>query len=335
MTTPDATARRRLASVTAAAIGVLVAVGALVAVPLVELVRVATEDGAGGIRDSLRAPGAPAAIVHTLVVAVAVTVLAVTGGTVAALAIERRSGRTRTLLRLLVAAPLVIPEFALGFAWSQAYGPAGLTDRAIHATVPGLLGPAGIVIVLTVHTLPLAYLAVTAGLAAHADPDTERAARVSGASAWTALRTVTLPLMRTPLIAAAVLVFVSAVGAFAVPQVLGTPAGYATMSTLVYQDLALSAAPQAFRDLTTVALLMTVVVLLPVGSADLRSAASRPLAARQPAGGRSVAASSVALVSVIVAYSVVSIGVPMAALILAAITRAPGLSPTPANWTFT
>jgi iron(III) transport system permease protein len=228
---------------------------------------------------------------------------------------------------------LIVPEFALGFAWSQAYGPAGLSDHAAHVTIPGLLGPAGIIIVLAVHTLPLAYLAVTAGLAAHADPDAERAARSSGASARTALRTVTLPLLRTPLLGAAVLVFVSAVGAFAVPQVLGTPAGYATMSTLVYQDLALSAAPQAFRDLTTIALLMAVVVLLAVGVADLRFAASRPYASRQPAGGSRAATPSVALVVVIVAYSVVAVGVPMAALILTAITRAPGLTPAPANWT--
>ncbi len=271
--------------------GVFVAVAALVLVPLAELVRVASEDGASGVRDSLRAPGTPLAIVHTLVIAAVVTVVAVIAGTACAIAVERRSGRWRTGLRLLLASPLIIPEFVLGFAWSQAYGPAGVGDQIGHITIPGLLGPVGIALVLSVHSLPLAYLAMTAGIAARADPDAERAARIGGAGPWTVLRTVTLPLLRLPLLAAGVLVFVSAVGSFAVPQVLGTPAGFATMSTLVYQDLALSAAPEAFRDLTVLALAMALIVLVVVGAADHWLGSLNATVNRPPAGPSGVVAS--------------------------------------------
>ena len=231
--------------------------------------RIAAADGLAGIARDLTAPASRVAIVHTVAVAGAVTVLAVTAGTALALAVERRPARSRLLPRLLVAAPLVIPEFVLGFAWSQAYGPAGLSDRLTGLTMPGLFGPAGIIAVLTVYGLPLAYLAVTAGLAARADPALERAARAAGASGWTTLRTVTLPLLRIPLLAAAALVFVTAAGSFAVPEVLGTPAGFATMSTLVYSELALSAAPAAFTALVVLALAMVVLVLLALGPLDL------------------------------------------------------------------
>ena len=78
---------------------------------------------------------------------------------------------------------------------------------------------------LTVYGLLLAYLAVTAGLVARADPALERAARAAGAGGWTTLRTVSLLLLRILLLGAAALVFVTAAGSFAVPQVLGTPAG--------------------------------------------------------------------------------------------------------------
>ena len=162
--------------------------------------RIAAAAGLTGIARDLTAPASRVAIVHTVAVAGAVTVLAVTAGTALALAVERRPARSRLLPRLLVAAPLVIPEFVLGFAWSQAYGPAGLSDRLTGLTMPGLFGPAGIIAVLTVYGLPLAYLAVTAGLAARADPALERAARAAGASGWTTLRTVTLPLLRIPLL---------------------------------------------------------------------------------------------------------------------------------------
>ncbi len=317
--------------------GVTVALAALVVVPLVELVRVALEGGPSGVRDSLRAPGAPLAIVHTLVIAAIVTIVSVTAGTICAIAVERRTGRLRTGLRLLLASPLIIPEFVLGLAWSQAYGPAGVGDQIAHLTIPGLLGPLGIALVLAVHSLPLAYLAMTAGLAARADPDAERAARISGAGRWTVLRTVTLPLLRLPLLAAGVLVFVSAVGSFAVPQVLGTPAGFATMSTLVYQDLALSAAPEAFRDLTVVALAMALIVLVVVGAADrwlgtwnatVNRPTSGPIGVATPRSGGSV------LTGVVAAYVAVAVGVPIIALVLTALARAPGLPPTPAHWTW-
>ena len=220
---------------TAAAAALLAGlIAALVGVPLWSLGRIAADAGAAGIWRVLSAPGSRVAVVHTVTVAAAVTVLAVTGGTALALAVERRPGRSRRTARLLVAGPLVIPEFVLGFAWSQAYGPQGLSDRLAGLTLPHLFGLVGIVAVLTVYGLPLAYLAVTAGLAARADPALERAARSAGASATTTLRTVTLPLLRIPLLGAAALVFVTAAGSFAVPQVLGTPAGFATMPTLVY-----------------------------------------------------------------------------------------------------
>ena len=315
---------------------VLVAlIAALVGVPLVSLGRIAAAGGLSGIGQALSAAGGRVAAIHTVAVATAVTVLAVAGGTALALAIERRPGPSRTVPRLLVAAPLVIPEFVLGFAWSQAYGPAGLSARLTGLTMPGLLGPAGVIAVLTVYGLPLAYLAVTAGLAARADPALERAARVAGAGAATTLRTVTLPLLRIPLLGAAALVFVTAASSFAVPQVLGTPAGFATMPTLIYTDLALSAGPHAFTQLTVVALAMVLLVLLALGPLDVWLARLRPSGRPDaPPAVRSAATAADRVVTVIVwAYALVATGIPMLVLVLTALTRGPGLLPVPANWT--
>lgn len=327
----------RAATAATATAAALVAglIAALVAVPLVSLARIAAGDGLTGIWRALSTPQARVAILHTVAVAATVTVLAVAAGTALALAIERRPGRTRLVPRLLVAGPLVIPEFVLGFAWSQAYGPAGLSDHLAGLTIPGLFGPAGIVAVLTVYGLPLAYLAVTAGLAARADPALERAARSAGAGRVTVLRTVTLPLLRIPLLAAAALVFVTAAGSFAVPQVLGTPAGFATMPTLVYNDLALSAAPAAFTSLTVVALAMVVLVLLALGPLDVWLARLQPSARPDvpPARSTRTTAGDRVVTVIVLAYAVFAAGIPMLTLILTALTRGPGLLPVPANWT--
>jgi iron(III) transport system permease protein len=251
----------------------------------------------------------------------------VTGGTALALAVERRPDRTAR--RLLIAGPLVIPEFVLGFAWSQAYGPQGLTDHLMNITLPGLLGPAGIIAVLTVYGLPLAYLAVAAGLAARADPALERAARSAGASGWTTLRTVTLPLLRVPLLAAAALVFVTAAGSFAVPQVLGTPAGFATLPTLIYTDLSLS----SFTELTVLGLALVVLVLLALAPLDagLARPGARTAAPPEPPSRKTARDRAVTLIAWL--YALFAAGIPMLTLILTALTRGPGLPPVPANWT--
>ena len=61
-------------------------------VPLWSLGRIAAGGGLTGIARVLSAPGARAAVLHTVTVAAAVTVLAVAGGTALALAVERRPG---------------------------------------------------------------------------------------------------------------------------------------------------------------------------------------------------------------------------------------------------
>jgi iron(III) transport system permease protein len=323
------------AAVAAAALLVAALIAALVVVPLESLGRIAAADGLTGIGRALTAPGSRVAIEHTVAVAAAVTVCAVTAGTALALAVERRPARSRLLPRLLIAGPLVIPEFVLGFAWSQAYGPEGLSDHLTGLTMPGLFGPAGIIAVLTVYGLPLAYLAVTAGLAARADLALERAARAAGAGGWTTLRTVTLPLLRIPLLGAAALVFVTAAGSFAVPQVLGTPDGFGTLSTLIYSDLALPASQQAFATLTVLSLALVVLVLLALGPLDLWLArlprAARPQTPPAPATQRT--RTERAVMAIVWTYALVAAGIPMLTLILTALTRGPGLAPVPANWT--
>ncbi|MGH3288812.1 MAG: ABC transporter permease, partial [Streptosporangiaceae bacterium] len=162
----------------------------------------------------------------------------------------------------------------------------------------------------------------------------ERAARAAGASGRTTLRTVTLPLLRIPLLGAAALVFVTAAGSFAVPQVLGTPAGFGTVSTLIYSDLAL-AGPQAFATLTVLALALVVLVLLALGPLDLWLArlprAARPQIPPAPAARRT--RTDRAVMAIVWLYALVAAGIPMLTLILTALTRGPGLAPVPANWT--
>lgn len=328
----------RNAALGRAGIGLIVLVFVLlVGAPLAELVGVVGTAGVDPVVAALTGPAARDAVAGTLVVAAGVCGLAVPGGTLLALVTERTSVPARGALRVALLVPLLVPEFVQGFSWSLVYGPAGYSDRLLGVVLPGLLGPVGVIVVLAVNTVPVVYLIVAAALAVGGEPELERAARASGASALTAFRTVTLPLLRMPLAAALALSFATAVGSFAVPKVLGVPGGFATMTTRIYATLNFAAAAQAFTQVVVLALALVVLVTLVVGPTDLAVGRGRPVVrSRLPAGRLGAGPPSpagVALAGLVWAYVGLAVAVPLAGVVLTALTPAVGVPPVPANWT--
>lgn len=312
----------------------VVAVAGLVGYPLV---RLAQSAGGQAIVHAWHTPGLATVAWHTVALAGVVTAVAVPMGAGLALLLAAPGLPLRRTLVAGVLLPLVTPQFVLGYSWGQAYGRAGFSDSVAGVHWSGLYGPAGVATVLVVDATPIVYLLVTAGLATRAQPDTERAARMSGASAWTALSTVTLPLLRPVLAAAGVITFVGTLESFAVPQVLGTPAGFATITTRIYADVALGGDPATFDQALALSLglvVLATVILLPadvVLTPRLRSVRTPQSAAvrvmRHRGAGPWVAVAGV------VGYLLFAVGLPSIALLAAAVTPAIGVSPTPGNWT--
>lgn len=321
------------------AVVAVVALGAVVVAPLAELARVAVGAGSAAVVDAVARGGVATAALHTLWTSLAVTPLAVAAGTAAALVTERAAVPGRRWLRAGMLLALFVPSFVAAQSWARAYGPSGLTDDLVGVALPGVYGPFGVVAVMTVHAVPLAYLVVVGGLAARVEPDADRAARVSGATPWQTVRGVTLPLLRPALTAAGVLVFVTAVNAFGIPATLGLPADFPTLTTRIYRDLAFAADPVAFTRVVVLAVGLVLVAVVAVGVGDLRGAL-RASATRTgaPAGHGAAAAGSVTPASRLAAaglwcWIVVTSVVPLAALVLTALSRAVGLPPRPGNWT--
>lgn len=314
----------------------LVALGglaALVVFPLGELFAAAAANGRqalGGLADQqLARPLLNTAWTATLVVAIALT-----AATAAAWVTERSAAPGRRWLRLGMIVPLLVPPYVSALSWGRAYGPSGLTDQVAGFAVPGVYGAAGVVAVVAVNLMPLAYTIIAAALHIRAEPDLERAARASGAGAWTAFRTTTLALLRPALVAAGALVFVGAANAFGVPAVLGRPAGFSTVTTRIYQDLVLSADPVAFGRVLLLSSLLVVVAFVVVGVTDL-AVGVRFKAVRTgvPAGGTGGGRRRWLPAAAIWAYLGVAVALPLAALLLMALSPAVGVPPTPANWT--
>lgn len=124
-----------------------------------------------------------AATARSLKIAGLVTVLAVTTGTLAALAVVRHGLPGRGLLKALIISPLIVPSIVLAIGIYRVYGAWGLTGTT-----------AGVVAAHTVLALPFVLLNVGAVLY-KLDVNLERAARISGAGPLRAFVFVVLPLI--------------------------------------------------------------------------------------------------------------------------------------------
>jgi iron(III) transport system permease protein len=297
--------------------------------------RLVAEGLRGGAERLLAAigPDGWAAVGNSLWTSAAVTVLAMTGALAVALLTTRTSLPGRRWLQLALLVPLVVPDFVSAISWTRAYGPAGLGQRLLGVELPGLYGPLGIVLVLAGGALPLALLVILGGLAVRAEPDLERAARASGASRFTAFRTVTLPLLAPVLAAAAGLVFLTTMNAFGTPAVLGRPAGFATMTTRIYQDLAFSSSDDAFLRVIALSCLLLAVAVAAVAAGDRAGWLGVVRGGGSPGPRGSVSAAGWAAGAVAWLAVIVAVGIPLLALVLTALTRAVGLAPTPENLT--
>lgn len=317
-----------------AAVVVVAAVAvALIGYPLARLAATVADLGPGAIGGAIGGVGGRA-VATSLGLALIVAVLAVTMGTIVAVVGERASPRRRRLVRVALIGQLFVPSFVSALGWAAAYGPRGISDRWLGISLPGMYGLPGVIVVLAVEAVPLAYLVVAGALASRDEADLERAARASGASAVDALWTITLPLLRRPIAAAGVLVAVMTLNAFGVPAVLGLGGGVSTITTRLYQDLAFSADPASFDRAIVLAFVLVAVSLTAVIGADRlqgrRGSERTGSVSAPPSEPARASRIGVALIGVGVVVAAV---IPFVALVLVALTRAVGLPPTPENWT--
>jgi thiamine transport system permease protein len=161
----------------------------------------------------------------------------------------------KQLLRAVVTVPFVLPTVVVGTAFLAVVGRGGMLDELW-----------GVRLDTTVWAILLAHVffnyavvvRTVGGLWAQLDPRQEEAARMLGASRFTAWRTVTLPALGPAVAAAALMVFLFTFTSFGVVQILGGPA-FSTLEVEIYRQTT------EIFDLTTAAVL-TLVQFAAVGA---------------------------------------------------------------------
>src|SRR5260370_22198854 len=194
----------------------------------------------------LGSPEVLAALRLSLLASFSATAIALILGVPLAWTFARLTFPGRSVLRALTVLPMVLPPVVGGIALLLAFGRQGLLGGWLAATF-GIHLPfttAGAIIAETFVAMPFLVVTVEAGLRSM-DTRFEDAARTLGASRWTVLWRVTLPLVRPSLVAGAVLCWARALGEFGATITFAGnfPGRTQTMPLAVY--LALETNPDA------------------------------------------------------------------------------------------
>lgn len=234
-----------------------------------EALNPAGEGRLGLIVDVLSSRSAGRAAWHTVEAGVASALVALVLGGGMALVIGLTDLRYKPALVFLLLMPILIPAQITAIAWLQLLGPSspvlaplGLAPEA--GSRNPLYSREGIILLMGIEHAAMAFLAVRAGLRGLPDALIE-AARAAGARPSRVVFTVVLPLLRPAMVAGMALAFVSAIGNFGIPALLGIPARYTMLTTLIYQRLN-GFGPSVLGEVAALALVLATMAAVGLGA---------------------------------------------------------------------
>ncbi len=206
-----------------------------------------------------------AAVKNSLIVAGASTVFATLFGTIIAFIVVRTDIPFKPAVKFLFLLPFAIPPLFAAMGWVQLIGPVGYVTRSVQnlfsiSSVPwNIYSQEGIIFVMAVTMYPFVFLIVSGALQ-RMDSSLEEVARISGSSNFQIMRHITLPLVKTAILAGAVLAFIAAIDNFGVPAVLGMRIRYYVLTTMIYESLSIPNIPLA----TAMSMLLVVLAFVAI-----------------------------------------------------------------------
>lgn len=171
-------------------------------------------------------------------------------------------GRTdmygRKFFRTLFVMTYMVPPYVGAMAWLRLLNPKVGT---LNVFIRNLLGLAenpfniytigGLIWVLTTFYYPYAFITISRAME-KMDPSLEEASKISGASPLRTVMTVTFPIMLPSIVAAGLLVFVSAASCYGIPSIIGAPGQIDTVTTRIIDYVYVGSA-EGLTDATTLA----------------------------------------------------------------------------------
>ena len=161
---------------------------------------------------------------RTFWISALVTLICVLVGAPEAYVLSRMGKPWRSILLLVVLAPLLVSVVVRAFGWSMLLGPEGLVNQLVRwaglPTMKILYTEAAVIIALVHVMLPFMVIPVWTSLQ-KLDPGVEDAALSLQASHFTTLRRIIFPQILPGVLSGSLIVFGLSASAFAIPGLLG------------------------------------------------------------------------------------------------------------------
>ena len=173
----------------------------------------------------------------------------------------------RGLLHLLPILSMMVPHLAFGTSWAILLNPTnGIVNVFLRDTlglgIINIYSLTGMVFIEGLLELPVAYLVIAAAMRSF-DTALEEASWINGGSSRRTMFKIILPMLQPALLAALMLVVIRALGAFAIPSVLGMPARIDVLTTHVYGMVTTGFLPDYGRAAAVgISVLLTAIVLV-------------------------------------------------------------------------
>ncbi|GHV41884.1 iron ABC transporter permease [Spirochaetia bacterium] len=204
------------------------------------------------------------ALINTLVSAS----LSMVFGVIIAFPLAWLVGRTnlygKKFFRTLFVMTYMVPPYVGAMAWLRLLNPSVGNLNVFLKTIFGLskmpfniYSVGGLVWVLTTFYYPYAFITISRAME-KMDPALEEASRISGASPLKTLLSITMPMMAPSIVAAALLVFVSAASCYGIPSIIGAPGQVHTVTTRII-DFVYIGSQDGLTDATTMAVFLMIV----------------------------------------------------------------------------
>ncbi len=187
-------------------------------------------------------PFLPKVTINTIQLAVLVTILSIIIGVPLAWLVVRTDLPIRNIIRVLATLPFIFPPYLLAMGWISLADPSiGIINRLYralggHGALVNIYSFWGLVIVMASRFYVYVFL-TTASALEQMDPSLEEAARMCGAPLSRVAREITIPLITPSIVAGALLAFVATISNFGIPALIGLPAHYAVLTTVIYSDI--------------------------------------------------------------------------------------------------
>ncbi|MDR1250000.1 MAG: iron ABC transporter permease [Treponema sp.] len=179
-------------------------------------------------------------LLNTVLIAAAITLVALGVGYLLAWIIARTDVPLKKLFATLAVIPFMLPSWSYASAWITVFknrriaGPPGFME-VFGITPPDSFayGPIPIIICLSMHYFPLAYI-MFGNAFQRIDSQLEESAQILGASRRQTAWKILLPIMKPAIMSAILLTFARTVGTFGTPYTLGRVVNFNTLSTSLY-----------------------------------------------------------------------------------------------------